>query len=246
MEIVFRSDIGQKRSSNQDFAGAFENQAGIPLLILADGMGGHQAGDLASRSTVEDIGHLWQETELSDPEKTAAWLVQTIQTENHVIYNKGQEHMQTTGMGTTIVASAMFETCAVIAHVGDSRAYLLRAGQLTQLTEDHSLVNELVRQGEITKEMAAVHPRRNVLTRSVGMPGDVEVDVTQVEGATGDLLLVASDGLTNMVAEADIQAILLNGQPLAKRADELVQRANEQGGVDNITVLLCERGGQVI
>ena len=243
MEIVFRSDIGQKRSSNQDFAGAFENQAGIPLLILADGMGGHQAGDLASRSTVEDIGRLWEETDISEEESTASWLVRTIQEENHVIYNKGQEHMKTSGMGTTIVAGGVFATSYTIAHVGDSRAYLLRDGQLTQLTEDHSLVNELVRPGEITKEMAAVHPRRNVLTRSVGMPGDVEVDVTEVQAAPKDILLIASDGLTNMVPEADILAVLQNGQSLTQRAEELVKRANEQGGVDNITVLLCERGG---
>lgn len=243
MEIVFRSDIGQKRSSNQDFAGAFENQGGIPLLILADGMGGHQAGDLASRSTVEDIGRLWQATDLREEESTASWLVQTIQEENRVIYNKGQEHMTTTGMGTTIVACGVFDKSYTIAHVGDSRAYLVREGQLTQLTEDHSLVNELVRQGEITKEMAAVHPRRNVLTRSVGMPGDVEVDVTEIPAEAGDILLIASDGLTNMVPEADILTVLQNGQSLTHRAEELVKRANDQGGVDNITVLLCERGG---
>ena len=127
--------------------------------------------------------------------------------------------------------------------MGDSRAYLVREGQLTQLTEDHSLVNELVRQGEITKEMAAVHPRRNVLTRSVGMPGDVEVDVTEIPAEAGDILLIASDGLTNMVPEADILTVLQNGQSLTQRAEELVKRANDQGGVDNITVLLCERGG---
>ena len=243
MEIIIRSDIGQKRSSNQDFAATFENQANIPLLILADGMGGHQAGDLASRSTVEDIGALWQTTDLADPEKTASWLVQTIQRENQVIYNKGQEQMQTTGMGTTIVASGIFDKNYIIAHVGDSRAYLLRQGRLNQLTEDHSLVNELVRQGEITKEMAATHPRRNVLTRSVGMPGDVAVDVTDVAAFPEDILLIASDGLTNMITEVEIAEILANGHSLADRADELIRRANEQGGVDNITVLLCERGG---
>ncbi|WP_368252397.1 protein-serine/threonine phosphatase, partial [Enterococcus sp. 2201sp1_2201st1_B8_2201SCRN_220225] len=166
-----------------------------------------------------------------------------IQRENQVIYNKGQEQMQTTGMGTTIVASGIFDKNYIIAHVGDSRAYLLRQGRLNQLTEDHSLVNELVREGEITKEMAATHPRRNVLTRSVGMPGDVAVDVTDVAAFPEDILLIASDGLTNMITEAEIAEILANGHSLADRADELIRRANEQGGVDNITVLLCERGG---
>lgn len=243
MEIAYRSDIGQRRTSNQDFADAFTNQAGSALAILADGMGGHQAGDLASRSTVADLGQLWQETDLTDPEKTASWLVQHIQQENHVIYEKGQENMATTGMGTTVVATAIFADRYIIGHVGDSRAYLYRQGQLQQLTEDHSLVNELVRSGEITKEMAATHPRRNVLTRSVGMPGDVEVDVTELPSQDGDILLMCSDGLTNMVIESDIATVLRAEAPLSEKADTLVAAANEAGGVDNITVFLIAIGG---
>ncbi len=243
MEIAFRSDIGQRRTSNQDYTDAFTNRQNVTLALLADGMGGHQAGDLASRSTVADLGQLWQDSELTDPEKVSSWMVKHIQEENHVIYKKGQERPETTGMGTTVVAAALFADCYVIGHVGDSRAYLFRDGQLKQLTEDHSLVNELVRSGEITKEMAATHPRRNVLTRSVGMPGDVEVDVTEIAAVAGDILLLCSDGLTNMVSEADIQTVLHVDAPLAEKADTLIAAANEAGGVDNITVFLIAKGG---
>ncbi len=245
MEIAFRSDIGQRRTSNQDYADAFTNQQDVTLALLADGLGGHQAGDLASRSTVEDLGALWEASQLTDPEKASSWMVKHIQEENHVIYEKGQEQAETTGMGTTIVAAALFSDCYVIGHVGDSRAYLFRDGQLKQLTEDHSLVNELVRSGEITKEMAATHPRRNVLTRSVGMPGDVEVDVTEITAQADDILLLCSDGLTNMVSEADIQTVLHVDAPLAEKADTLIAAANEAGGVDNITVFLIAKGGSL-
>ena len=197
MEIRFQTDVGKRRNTNQDFAATYVNKANVTLALLADGMGGHRAGDVASRQAVSEIGTAWEQTELTDSEKTAQWLIQKIQAESQVIFQKGQEQEELSGMGTTIIAVALLGDQFTIANVGDSRAYLLRNQVLTQITEDHSLVNELVKSGQITAEMALNHPRKNVLTRSIGMPSEVEVDVAIHFIADGDYLLLCSDGLTN-------------------------------------------------
>lgn len=245
MEIEFQTDVGKKRNTNQDYAGVFVNQAGMTLAILADGMGGHRAGDVASEHATEDIGAKWQETAITTPAEVSDWLVTAVQTENERIYQLGQEDAAMSGLGTTVVAAALGEEQFTIAHVGDSRAYLLRDQEIIQITEDHSLVNELVKSGEITKEMAAIHPRRNVLTRSVGMPGNLEVDVASHFFAENDYLLLASDGLTNMVPDELIAAVVFKEQPLKDKVQRLITLANEAGGVDNITVVLIAMGGGV-
>lgn len=238
MEINFQTDVGRKRNTNQDYAGVFKNQAGISLAILADGMGGHQAGDVASEMAVNNLGDCWCENTLVEPEKVAQWLIKEIQRENEKIYQKGQSQPEYLGMGTTIVSAVMLDQSFVLANIGDSRAYLARNQELVQLTEDHSLVNELVKSGEITREMAANHPRKNVLTRSLGMPGMVEVDVTNQLWLPNDYLLLCSDGLTNMVSEADILTILMSEYSVAEKIKQLIERANAAGGADNITVLV--------
>lgn len=243
MQISFQTDVGKKRNSNQDYVAIFKNKAGITLAILADGMGGHQAGDVASKMAVEGMGEKWQETTLTSPEKACSWFVAAIQSANEAVYNLGQEKIELQGMGTTIVCVAVFEEEFALAHVGDSRMYLVRDHEITQLTEDHSLVNELVRSGEITKEMAATHPRRNVLTRSVGMPGSVEVDIASHFYKAGDYLLLASDGLTNMLADDVIKWIIDEPITLDEKVAKLISGANDAGGADNITVLLIEIGG---
>lgn len=245
MEIRFHSDVGKKRNTNQDYAAVFKNEKGYTLALLADGMGGHLAGDVASQQAVHDLGAAWEQSVVSEPETAAQWLIQQIQTENEVIFEKGQLDIKLTGMGTTIVAVVLFEEQFTLGHVGDSRGYLFREGELIQLTEDHSLVNELVKTGEITQEMAANHPRRNVLTRSVGMPGTVEVDVDSHFLAADDYLLLASDGLTNMVSDEEIAAVLSSDLSLDEKVTLLIEKANTAGGVDNITVLLIEIGGQI-
>lgn len=245
MQISFQTDVGKKRNSNQDYVAIFKNKAGITLAILADGMGGHQAGDVASKMAVEGMGEKWQETTLTSPEKACSWFVAAIQNANEAVYNLGQEKIELQGMGTTIVCVAVFEEEFALAHVGDSRMYLVRDHEITQLTEDHSLVNELVRSGEITKEMAATHPRRNVLTRSVGMPGSVEVDIASHFYKAGDYLLLASDGLTNMLADDVIKWIIDEPITLDEKVAKLISGANDAGGADNITVLLIEIGGSV-
>lgn len=240
MEIKFRTDVGRRRNTNQDYADYFANQAGITLAILADGMGGHRAGDVASQLTVKNLGAAWEATDLTDQEKTAQWLLKTIQNENQMIYEKGQTEAELFGMGTTIVAVVIFADGFTIAHVGDSRAYLIRNSEMHQLTEDHSLVNELVKSGEITQEMAANHPRKNVLTRSIGMPGLVDIDMTSLDWLPNDYLLLCSDGLTNMLSDEEIKQILQSEQSLDAKINQLIDQANEAGGVDNITVLVID------
>ena len=240
MEIRFQTDVGKRRNTNQDFAATYVNKANVTLALLADGMGGHRAGDVASRQAVSEIGTAWEQTELTDSEKTAQWLIQKIQAESQVIFQKGQEQEELSGMGTTIIAVALLGDQFTIANVGDSRAYLLRNQVLTQITEDHSLVNELVKSGQITAEMALNHPRKNVLTRSIGMPSEVEVDVAIHFIADGDYLLLCSDGLTNMVSDEEITATIQETPVL----QSLIDQANERGGVDNITVLLIKVGGE--
>lgn len=244
MEIQFQSDVGRRRNTNQDYANVFENAAGIKLAILADGMGGHLAGDVASQMAVTDLGKAWEESDIVDPDKAAQWFIQHIQAENQLIYEQGQTKPEYTGMGTTVVAISIFSDSFIVANVGDSRAYLLRNREMVQLTEDHSLVNMLVKSGEITPEMAINHPRKNVLTRSVGMPGTVEVDVSNHQWQAGDYLLLCSDGLTNMVPPEDILRIVYQDVSLEEKLSLLIAAANEAGGADNITVLIicCGEG----
>jgi len=243
LEIRFQTDVGKRRNTNQDFAATYVNKANVTLALLADGMGGHRAGDVASRQAVSEIGTAWEQTELTDSEKTAQWLIQKIQAESQVIFQKGQEQEELSGMGTTIIAVALLGDQFTIANVGDSRAYLLRNQVLTQITEDHSLVNELVKSGQITAEMA-LNPRKNVLTRSIGMPSEVEVDVAIHFIADGDYLLLCSDGLTNMVSDEEITATIQETPVLEEAVQSLIDQANERGGVDNITVLLIKVGGE--
>ncbi len=211
MEIKFQTDIGQRRKMNQDNVGVFANRAGTELAVVADGMGGHLAGDVASDMTITLLGENWQETELgmnTETDELYQWLTRQIQQANQSVYEKGQGDPSLFGMGTTVVALILLEKSCILAHVGDSRCYLVRSGKLQQLTEDHSLVNALVKQGEITPEMANHHPKKNFLTRTVGMPGTIEVDVSSLVAIEDDYLLLCSDGLTNMLSDERILEII--------------------------------------
>lgn len=242
MEIRFQSDVGRRRNMNQDYTNVFKNQADIPLAILADGMGGHLAGDVASQMAVTSLGDSWSATDLSTVEAAGDWMSQRMQEVNREVYEAGQSKMEYTGMGTTVVMAAIIGSQAVIANVGDSRAYLLRNQELTQITEDHSWVNELVKSGEISKEDAERHPQKNVLVRTVGMPGEIEADIFLHRWEAGDYIILCSDGLTNMVSEAGITEIVTNGGTLEDKVAELINQANAAGGADNITVLIIQCG----
>lgn len=244
MEIYFQSDTGKRRRSNQDYTASFMNQADNLLALLADGMGGHQAGDIASRQAVEEIGTAWETTTIENSEKAVQWFIQQIQLANQGIFDKGQSDTNLSGMGTTLEAIAILNHQIALAHVGDSRIYVLRDNQLLPLTEDHSLVNALLKSGEITQEMAENHPRKNIITRSLGMPGTLEVDVAIHEIQENDCFLMCSDGLTNMISEVLICQIILESNSLKEASQRLIDEANANGGLDNITVLLIDMGGK--
>ena len=244
MEVYFQSDIGKRRKSNQDYTATFTNQKNQLLALLADGLGGHQAGDIASRQAVEEIGIAWEATTIDDSEKAVQWFLQHIQQANQRIFEKGQSQPTLSGMGTTLEVVTILDNHLALAHVGDSRIYLFREQRLIALTEDHSLVNALLKSGEITQEMAENHPRKNIITRSLGMPGSLEVDVAIHKIEDHDQLLLCSDGLTNMVSEPKITQILLEAASLQDASQRLIEEANAKGGLDNITVLLIDVGGE--
>lgn len=244
MEVYFQSDIGKRRKSNQDYTATFTNQKNQLLALLADGLGGHQAGDIASRQAVEEIGIAWEATTIDDSEKAVQWFLQHIQQTNQRIFEKGQSQPTLSGMGTTLEVVTLLDNHLALAHVGDSRIYLFREQRLIALTEDHSLVNALLKSGEITQEMAENHPRKNIITRSLGMPGSLEVDVAIHRIEDHDQLLLCSDGLTNMVSEPKITQILLEAASLQDASQRLIEEANAKGGLDNITVLLIDVGGE--
>lgn len=244
MEVYFQSDIGKRRKSNQDYTATFTNQKNQLLALLADGMGGHQAGDIASRQAVEEIGIAWEATTIDDSEKAVQWFLQHIQQANQRIFEKGQSQPTLSGMGTTLEVVTILDNHLALAHVGDSRIYLFREQRLIALTEDHSLVNALLKSGEITQEMAQNQPRKNIITRSLGMPGSLEVDVAIHKIQDHDQLLLCSDGLTNMVSEPKIAQILLEAASLQDASQRLIEEANAKGGLDNITVLLIDVGGE--
>ena len=223
MEVYFQSDIGKRRKSNQDYTATFTNQKNQLLALLADGMGGHQAGDIASRQAVEEIGIAWEATTIDDSEKAVQWFLQHIQQTNQRIFEKGQSQPTLSGMGTTLEVVTLLDNHLALAHVGDSRIYLFREQRLIALTEDHSLVNALLKSGEITQEMAENHPRKNIITRSLGMPGSLEVDVAIHKIEDHDQLLLCSDGLTNMVSEPKITQILLEAASLQDASQRLIE-----------------------
>jgi protein phosphatase len=225
VEAGVATDIGRVRERNED-----SFLAEPPLFAIADGMGGHRGGAVASELALEKV------EELSRAGK--ATLTDMVRSANRAVFERSMSDRSVTGMGTTLTAVQVDDTGAHLAHVGDSRAYLLRAGALRQLTDDHTLVNRMVRAGEITREEADIHPHRNVLTRVVGTEPEVDVDVDDIPVMDGDRILLCSDGLTNMVSEDQIQAILEATPAPQETADRLIKAANRAGGVDNITVVV--------
>ena len=225
------TDTGRRRRRNED---AFVCEP--PLFAVADGMGGAQAGEVASRLAADSV----REAKLGDlpsPEQT----VEIIREANRRVYAYSSENASTRGMGTTMTVALVEGSVVTIGHVGDSRAYLLREDQLTQLTQDHSLVAELVRSGRLSPKEAESHPRRSVITRALGTESDVEVDVFSIRAQNGDLFLLCSDGLTSMVSDEEIAKLLVAARAdLDSAGEKLVAAANQAGGEDNITVVLFE------
>jgi protein phosphatase len=235
------SDTGRARRANED-----SYYARSPVFVVADGMGGAQAGEVASRVAVEAFERglaAGDGASVSGEELLAARVLEA----NARIYEMSQAEEERAGMGTTITAAHVGEYDVAIAHVGDSRAYRLRGDEFVRLTEDHSLVEEMRRRGQLTAQEADEHPQRSIITRALGPEPDVLVDTSSWRGAAGDVYLLCSDGLTSMVPEAHVADILRTAGSLRERGRALIDAANEAGGRDNITVILFrleEVGGE--
>ena len=227
-DTTCKTDTGRQRRDNEDSA-----FARAPVFVVADGMGGAQAGEVASRIAVEAFEHGLPDS--GSPEERLATRAREA---NQQIYERSRADRGRAGMGTTLTAAYVDDTHVAIAHVGDSRAYLFRDGTLQRLTQDHSLVDELVRRGKLTEEQAAEHPQRSIITRALGPEPDVEVDTWTYPARAGDVVLLCSDGLTSMISEDRVKATLAEHENLDDAADALIREANEAGGRDNITVVL--------
>jgi protein phosphatase len=243
------SDVGRKRNNNED---AFAVRPELKLYLVADGMGGHSSGEVAAQIAVNQVISFFKNQSLTED---STWpydyddslsfpgnrLRTAIALANDQIQNYSAEHPESRGMGTTVVAALIDTYKVVISHVGDSRAYLLSKDAFRALTVDHSWVSEQVRLGFLTEIEAAHHPFRNVITKALGTRDQAQADVSEVEVAVGDRILLCSDGLNSMVSDEEIREVLGRAKSLEAICRDLVDLANERGGEDNITVVVLER-----
>lgn len=232
------TDKGMIRDNNQDYYFISEDLK-IPLFIVADGMGGHKAGEIASEMVVENIKEqLYKyKDKMVGKKDILFYMEKSIKDANSMIYRKSLERKDCVGMGTTVTLAFIDNRSIYLGHVGDSRAYLVSGNTINQITEDHSLVNELIKNGDITKEEAKKHPQKNLITRAVGTEETIEVDTYIKKYHSGDRLLLCSDGLTNMVDEKTILEVLNRETDIKVSNKKLVDIAKENGGLDNITLI---------
>lgn len=235
------TDIGMHRKINEDNYYVQENGL-FPYAIVADGMGGHQAGEVASMMVVDIIkNHLEKNLDGElDYVETGEVVRQAFIAANSIIYTYAKNHYKIMGMGTTTTLSMIYKDRLITAHVGDSRSYMLNSDTIRQVTRDHSYVQELVSRGEISPEMAKNHPKKNYITRAMGAEDTVKVDIT-IKPYTGEKILLCSDGLTNFVEDEEIKDYINSANSLQEGAERLIKLANERGGRDNITVVVLEK-----
>jgi protein phosphatase len=241
------TDIGRKRAHNED---SIYLPSDLRLAIVADGMGGHASGEVASKLAVDTVvGHFRSTAN----EQTITWpykvdrdlradtnrMITSIMLANLEIYERAQSDRNCKGMGTTVVAVCFLDDTAIIGHVGDSRVYRHRARELTQLTEDHSLINDYIKMKRVTAEEAENWPHKNVIVRALGMKENVQVDILTESPRVGDCYLLCSDGLCGMITDDQIAHIIRDTPDLDKAVERLIQAANEEGGVDNISAVLA-------
>lgn len=251
MKAVFKTDRGKVRQHNEDNGGIFINPEGVRFAVVADGMGGHRAGDVASSMAIEHMRKSWDDSNsFHTPQEAESWLREKIESVNELLFQHSEQFSECQGMGTTIVAAICTDKFATIANIGDSRCYVYNESGFKQITEDHSLVNELVRSGQISREDAEHHPRKNVLLRALGTEVHVDMDITTIVFEEGDMLLLCSDGLSNKVSEQEMIDIVTDERSLEEKSDSLITLANGYGGEDNITLVLVhfddetESGGE--
>ena len=215
------------------------------MIILADGMGGHRAGNIASEMAVTDLGVAWVDTQIDTVNEVREWFAHYLEIENQKIHQLGRDEAYK-GMGTTLEAVAIIGNQAIYAHIGDSRIGLIRGEEYHQLTSDHSLVNALLKAGQLTPEEAESHPQKNIITQSIGQKDEIQPDFGMITLETGDYLLLNSDGLTNMISGSEIYDIVTSDISLEDKVATLIRFANNAGGLDNITVALVYMNEEAI
>ncbi|MCR5203036.1 MAG: Stp1/IreP family PP2C-type Ser/Thr phosphatase [Lachnospiraceae bacterium] len=238
METFAKTDVGRKREINQDYIylsdkkiGSFQN-----LYIVADGMGGHKAGDHASKLCVESMVSFIKNTSIKTP---VLIFEEALSYANSKVYEASITHENYRGMGTTAVAATFTEDTVYIANIGDSRLYRI-SGDISQITTDHSLVEEMVKQGDLTHSQARLHPQKNIITRALGIESTIKADFFEIKYKKGDYFLLCTDGLSNMVEDYDISYTVKHAKSVKEAVESLVNKANENGGTDNISVMLIK------
>jgi len=239
MRAKFFTDQGKVRSHNEDDGGVFHNNMGQHIAIIADGMGGHKAGDVASQMAVAKVKEKWDDIDQMQTSKDAeAWLIEGVSEANEAIYHHSLEDKTCEGMGTTLVIAILTDHFVSVANVGDSRCYLLNENGFNQITEDHSLVNALVQSGQITKDDARYHPQKNVVLKALGLDQQVTADVKSLCFDEGDKLLLCSDGLTDKIKNEELEETIAQTENIEDAGRSLVTLANERGGEDNISLII--------
>ena len=238
MKYYSMTDVGRKREINQDYVFATDTPVGpFPnLLVVADGMGGHKAGDFASKYTVNVLR---KELENSSTDKPGDILKRVVVIANNDLIRVAKTDVKLEGMGTTLVAATIIGNTLYFANVGDSRLYLIN-DKIRQLSKDHSLVEEMVRLGGIKAEEAKNHPDKNIITRAIGVKNDVEADIYEYRLKKGDIILMCTDGLSNMVEDEDMFDIVKGARDIVEAVEMLIEKANSNGGRDNIGVVMAE------
>ena len=241
MNSYYLTDPGKVRTHNEDSVVILTNKNGESLMIVADGMGGHRSGEIASSIVVSHVGKSFSDKEsLGTKEEAKEWMKTVISESNVLIYKYTIDNPDSMGMGTTIVMSLVSKEFLLFGNIGDSSGYVLKNNHLHKITIDHTLVNLLVKSGELTEEEAREHPRRNVLMRALGTNMSVEMDIFDVETDV-DGILLCSDGLTNMLKDDQITKVLLEETPVENKVKKLIIKCNNRGGTDNISIAHLEK-----
>lgn len=241
MNSYYLTDPGKVRTHNEDSVVVMTNEAGEKLMIVADGMGGHRSGEIASSIVVSHVGKSFTDKkQLGTKEEAKEWMKNVISESNVLIYKYTIDNPDSMGMGTTIVMSLITNDYLLFGNIGDSSGYVLKNDHLHKITVDHTLVNLLVKSGELTEEEAREHPRRNVLMRALGTNMSVEMDIFDVETDV-DGVLLCSDGLTNMLKDEQIVKVLIEDIPVENKVKKLIVKCNNRGGTDNISIAYLEK-----
>lgn len=238
MKVAYQTDIGHQRKENQDRVAKFTAPDGTLLVVVTDGIGGSRSGDVAAQITVDHLGRQFQAASPNSSLEAIRWFAREVQLINDEILQKSTENPKYQGMGTILVAAIIFDQAMVVANIGDSRGYVLHDNLLTQVTIDHSLVNELVKHGDITEEEARNYPQNNIITRAIGVSADARIEVNRFDLGAGDQILLCSDGLSKMITREQMMGVLESDLSLTEKCSQLIKMANEAGGPDNITVLI--------